>query len=204
MKKIIALLCGFAIFFSFLVPVSATESSSMVKGNYWDYVAMYNFRQANVAGGWVGAGFNLIGTKISDKLGGSTCPNSNNNLHYGEIVRQTGAGRGGRVDFECKCDYCGGTFIVTKTSDELSAAYNNYVQTLPSTSYTSDGAILWHPTTEDVQRYYYAPPLAADFNKMDSLPAGVSELDDKTGYKITGRYTRAVLRNSNKGANKVK
>ena len=39
----------------------------MVKGNYWDYVAMYNFRQANVAGGWVGAGFNLIGTKISDK-----------------------------------------------------------------------------------------------------------------------------------------
>lgn len=165
----------------------------MVKGNYWDYVAMYNFRQANVAGGWVGAGFNLIGTKISDKLGGSTCPNSNNNLHYGEIVRQTGAGRGGRVDFECKCDYCGGTFIVTKTSDELSAAYNNYVQTLPSTSYTSDGAILWHPTTEDVQRYYYAPPLAADFHKTDSLPAGVSELDDKTGYKITGRYTNGEL-----------
>ena len=98
----------------------------------------------------------------------------------------------------------GGAFGGGAGRHEAEQKYNDYVATLPSTGYTSDGAILWHPTTEDVQRYYYAPPLAADFNKMDSLPAGVSELDDKTGYKITGRYTRAVLRNSNKGANKVK
>lgn len=91
-----------------------------------------------------------------------------------------------------------GTFYICKNcgksaGEVLAPAYDNYVQTLPSTGYTSDGAILWHPTTADVQGYYYAPPLAADFRKTDSLPAGVSALDDKTGYKITGRYTNGEL-----------
>ena len=87
----------------------------------------------------------------------------------------------------------GGAFGGGVGRHEAEQKYNDYVATLPSTGYTSDGAILWHPTTEDVQRYYYAPPLAADFHKTDSLPAGVSELDDKTGYKITGRYTNGEL-----------
>ena len=121
----------------------------MDKGNFWDYVAMYNFQQGNDTGGWIGAGFNLIGTKISDKLGGSSCSYSDDNLHHGEIVRQIGAGRGGLATFECKCDYCGGTFTVTKTKDDLSAAYDEYVETLPATGYTSTGGLTWQPTLND-------------------------------------------------------
>ncbi|MDE6456162.1 MAG: hypothetical protein K2L38_09725, partial [Dysosmobacter sp.] len=126
----------------------------MDKGNFWDYVAMYNFQQGNDAGGWIGAGFNLIGTKISDKLGDSSCSYSDDNFHHGEIVRQIGAGRGGLATFECKCDYCGGTFTVTKTKDDLSAAYDDYVETLPAPGYTSDGSLTYSPVHDYFELHY--------------------------------------------------
>lgn len=121
---------------------------------------------------------------------GVVCPNSPDGYHHAVSNLFEGA-LWKKGQYRCVCDYCHKEFWAVES--DVKQSYSDQVQTLPSTGYTSDGAILWHPTTEDVQRYYYAPPLAADFHKMDSLPAGVSELDDKTGYKITGRYTNGEL-----------
>lgn len=84
--------------------------------------------------------------------------------------------------------------------DHFEEDYKNYVSTLPASGYTSDGALLWQPTVKDVlgnlsgqKTYYYAPPLVADFRTVSSLPSGISELDDGTGYKMTGHYTNGEL-----------
>ena len=144
----------------------------------------------------------LIGQLPSAIIGWTcddVCSESSDHRHHGSLKTYD---LNPDKSFTAVCNYCSAEFPVYDA--DLAAVYDNYVQTLPSTGYTSDGAILWHPTTADVQGYYYAPPLSSDFLSVKVLPSGISELDDKTGYKITGRYTRAVLRNSNKGANKVK
>ena len=40
------------------------------------------------------------------------------------------------------------------SEEELKAAYNDYVETLPASGYTSDNGLIWRPTIEDVDRFY--------------------------------------------------
>lgn len=137
LKKIISVFCSIAICFSLFIPVFAEESSSMEKGNFWDYASMYTHSMGSTSGGWIGAGFNFLG-KLASTGGNVTCLYSDDHLHHGDPVRG-GTRKGWTITLECVCDYCGETFYVDKTDHDLSAAYDDYVATLPADNINSQG-----------------------------------------------------------------
>ena len=181
MKKIIAVFCSIAICFCLVVSAFAEETSSLQPGNYWDRWAMYNFSLGDATGDLIGAGFNFIG-KVISKSGESTCPFSDDHLHHGNVVRPVrGGSSASTYTMECKCDYCGETFTVVKTSEDLSAAYDAYVSDLPASGYTSSGKLLWQPKISDIVnldealldgRRFSTFPSASESYRFSVLPSG--------------------------------
>jgi len=102
-------------------------------------MSMSYFSGGDMIGGIEGGWFNFLG-KLSSNLGENVCPTSDDHLHHGDVVRPVRGGSSATTyTMECKCDYCGELFRVKKTSSDLSAAYDDYVQALPADNINSQG-----------------------------------------------------------------
>lgn len=80
---------------------------------------------------------------------GQACPNSDDGYHRSSSYEYESSLRGG---YRCICDYCGAKFTAYET--DLQQSYNDYVETLPASGYTSDNGLIWRPIIEDVDRFY--------------------------------------------------
>lgn len=114
-----------------------------------DYQSNSNFFQ------WVAQTTGGIPQHILGYLSGpvaEVCPESDDAKHHAASCVWDGvAGH-----FICTCDYCGDTFIATKT--EVSSAYQTSIHDLPATTYKSNGGLIWHVSNRDIsseQPYQY-------------------------------------------------
>ena len=78
----------------------------------------------------------------------TACPNSADGQHHSDSYyedRENGY-------YTSVCVHCGKTF--TAHASDLSAAYDDYVQTLPATGYTSDGSLQYSPVHDYFELSY--------------------------------------------------
>lgn len=102
---------------------------------------------------------------IASFLNGDICALSSDGYHYADSLfsDHVGEGKDGAKYAEAICKFCGEHFLCYAT--DLPPAYDDYVETLPAPSYTSDGSILWSPKLNSMVlawsaspwRYYYCP-----------------------------------------------
>lgn len=111
------------------VPAYATEIDYVSRDSFWNWIA----------------GSNGIAQKFVGFLSfAGTCAQSEDSYHHASSYEyDTGDGHYG-----CVCIYCGKVF--TAYASDLSAAYDDYVETLPATGYTSSGGFIWYPTVSDI------------------------------------------------------
>lgn len=86
------------------------------------------------------------GTKfLIGQLADSACSESPDSRHHGSLKTYAQNSDG---SYTAICNYCSAEFLVYDA--DLSAAYNDYVTTLPAAGYTSSGGMIWYPTWKDV------------------------------------------------------
>ena len=73
----------------------------------------------------------------------TACPNSADGQHHSDSYFEDRA----NGYYTSVCVHCGKTF--TAHASDLSAAYDNYVETLPAQGYVSSGKLIWQPTFSD-------------------------------------------------------
>lgn len=78
---------------------------------------------------------------------GKVCGASDDQLHHADSYISSGVDKNGSEYVLCACKYCGEQFRATPS--DLSAAYDNYVETLPAQGYASSGKLIWQPTFSD-------------------------------------------------------
>ena len=114
-----------------VVPCYAVSDKYTSAGTFWQAVAdKWYFN-----GTFIPA---VIGT-VSDKV----CSESGDKKHHGSLKSYE---QNSDKSYTAICDFCSAEFPVYDA--DLSAAYDNYVETLPAPSYTSDGSITWSPKIE--------------------------------------------------------
>ena len=143
-RRYSAVLMSALLILAVTVPAYATEIDYVSRDNFWNWIA----------------GSNGIAQKFVGFLSfAGTCAQSEDSYHHASSYEyDTGDGHYG-----CVCIYCGKVF--TAYASDLSAAYDDYVETLPAPSYTSDGSILWSPKLDYISLhwktarsyYYYCP-----------------------------------------------
>lgn len=115
------------------VPAYATEIDYVSRDSFWNWIA----------------GSNGIAQKFVGFLSFSgTCAQSEDSYHHASSYEyDTEDGHYG-----CVCIYCGKVFIAY--ASDLSAAYDDYVETLPATGYTSDGSLQYSPVHDYFELSY--------------------------------------------------
>ena len=114
-----------------VVPCYAVSDKYTSTGTFWQAVAdKWYFN-----GTFIPA---VIGT-VSDKV----CSESGDKKHHGSLKSYE---QNSDKSYTAICDFCSAEFPVYDA--DLSAAYDNYVETLPASGYTSEGSILWSPKHE--------------------------------------------------------
>ena len=85
---------------------------------------------------------------IASFLNGDICALSSDGYHYADSLfsDHVGEGKDGAKYAEAICKFCGEHFLCYAT--DLPPAYDDYVETLPASGYTSEGSILWSPKHE--------------------------------------------------------
>ena len=85
---------------------------------------------------------------IAGGLVGDICSGSDDGLHHAtEFVDGTLHQKDGLNYALGICLYCGKRFEIYGA--DVKTAYDNYVETLPATGYTSTGGLIWYPTWKD-------------------------------------------------------
>lgn len=156
---------------------------------------MHNFSTGDVTGGFEGAGFNFIG-KLMSKAGENVCPTSEDHLHHGDPNRG-GSRNGFGVTFSCTCDYCGQVFYVTKSASDLSAAYDTYVNTLPSSGYNSAGHLIWKVSLSDFADgftvgnliHYANSPVILTVESPSGIMSGYIPVSFVDNYTVESSYS---------------
>lgn len=105
---------------------------------------------------WLGFGSKFLIGQLAD----SACSVSPDSRHHGSLKTYVQNSDG---SYTAICNYCSADFPVYDA--DLSAAYDNYVETLPAQGYNSDGSILWSPKINfmafwwkaNPSSYYYCP-----------------------------------------------
>ena len=148
MKKSVYRLCS--AFLAVLIlsvsvtPCNAASDKYTSTGTFWQAVAdKWYFN-----GTFIPA---VIGT-VSDKV----CSESGDKKHHGSLKSYE---QNSDKSYTAICDFCSAEFPVYDA--DLSAAYDNYVETLPAPGYTSTGGLLWQVTLNDLDMeqsgvYYYS------------------------------------------------
>lgn len=90
---------------------------------------------------WLGLGPKFLIGQLAD----SACSESPDSRHHGSLKTYAQNSDG---SYTAICNYCSADFPVYDA--DLSAAYDDYVTTLPAQGYTSTGGFLWQPTWADV------------------------------------------------------
>lgn len=112
-----------------VVPCYAVSDKYTSTGTFWQAVAdKWYFN-----GTFIPA---VIGT-VSDKV----CSESGDKKHHGSLKSYE---QNSDKSYTAICDFCSAEFPVYDA--DLSAAYNDYVETLPASGYNSDGSLLYSPT----------------------------------------------------------
>ena len=82
---------------------------------------------------------------IASFLNGDICALSSDGYHYADSLLNghVGEGKDGAKYAEAICKFCGEHFLCY--ASDIPAAYDDYVETLPATGYSSSGGLLWSP-----------------------------------------------------------
>ena len=116
-----------------VIPCYAASDKYTSTGTFWQAVA----DKWCFAGGPIPA---IIGT-VSDEV----CSESADHKHHGSLKSYE---QNSDKSYTAVCDFCSAEFSVYDA--DLSAAYDDYVATLPATGYTSAGGFIWYPMVSDI------------------------------------------------------
>ena len=111
-----------------VVPCYAESDKYTSTGTFWQAVADKWYFNGTVIPA-------IIGT-VSDKV----CSESGDKKHHGSLKSYE---QNPDKSYTAICDFCSAEFPVYDA--DLSAAYDNYVETLPAPGYTSDGSLQYSP-----------------------------------------------------------
>ena len=115
-----------------VIPCYAVSDKYTSTGTFWQAVAdKWYFN-----GTFIPA---VIGT-VSDKV----YSESGDKKHHGSLKSYE---QNSDKSYTAICDFCSAEFLVYDA--DLSAAYDNYVETLPAPGYNSSGGLIWQPTLND-------------------------------------------------------
>lgn len=153
-KRIISVICAITIASSCISPVFADgfggDSRTYKPTTFWDIVYNLLFGDSSSGtgisggsrGGWSGGG-GFSGGGRGGGFGGGGFGGSGGSSGSGSGSGETGGGSSG-----------GGSDTPTTPTwtspDDMKLDYNQYVNQLPATGYTSDGYLLWQPNWSDV------------------------------------------------------
>lgn len=112
-----------------VVPCYAESDKYTSTGTFWQAVADKWYFNGTVIPA-------IIGT-VSDEV----CFKSGDKKHHGSLKSYE---QNPDKSYTAICDFCSAEFPVYDA--DLSAAYDNYVETLPAQGYTSSGGMIWQPT----------------------------------------------------------
>lgn len=133
-----------------VVPCYAVSDKYTSTGTFWQAVAdKWYFN-----GTFIPA---VIGT-VSDKV----CSESGDKKHHGSLKSYE---QNSDKSYTAICDFCSAEFLVYDA--DLSAAYNDYVETLPAQGYMSSGGFIWYPTVSDISHLW--PDLINNAFDKDTL-----------------------------------
>ena len=156
-ERIISVICAITIAFSCISPVFADGfgggSRTYKPTTFWDIVYNLLFGDSSSGtgisggsrGGWSGGG-GFSGGGRGGGFGGGGFGGSGSSSGSGSGSGETGGGSSG-----------GGSDTPTTPTwtspDDMKLDYNQYVNQLPATGYTSDGKLLWQPKWSDVSNW---------------------------------------------------
>lgn len=153
-KRIISVVCAITIAFSCISPVFADGfgggSRTYKPTTFWDIVYNLLFGDSSSGtgisggsrGGWSGGG-GFSGGGRGGGFGGGGFGGSGSSSGSGSGSGETGGGgSGGGSDTP--------TTPTWTSPDDMKLDYNQYVDQLPATGYTSDGKLLWQPRWTDI------------------------------------------------------
>lgn len=167
-KRIISVICAITIASSCISPVFADGfgggSRTYKPTTFWDIVYNLLFGDSSSGtgisggsrGGWSGGG-GFSGGGRGGGFGGGGFGGSGGSSGSGSGSGETGGGSSG-----------GGSDTPTTPTwtspDDIKLDYNQYVDQLPATGYTSDGKLLWQPKWSDVSNWskaggFFAKPV---------------------------------------------
>lgn len=107
---------------------------------------------------WLGFGPKFLIGHLAD----SACSESPDSRHHGSLKTYAQNSDG---SYTAICNYCSADFPVYDA--DLSAAYDNYVETLPAQGYMSSGGFIWYPTVSDISHLW--PDLINNAFDKDTL-----------------------------------
>ena len=146
MKRSSVRLCSLSLalilLLSCAVPVAFASSpsvSSEITG-FWESL-VNSFNQSVTGSGPL----SFLAKYAISSLAADVCAQSEDGHHHGNLTGKTY--HLDSVEYEAKCTACGELFRVSE--DTVSAAYNEYVSTLPSSGVSSAGNLLWQPNWKD-------------------------------------------------------
>lgn len=131
--RIVSFLLVISSFFAFLAAPAFARESGGDRGGFWDVVYSYSG-----SSGYGEAVLKGLG-KLSNK---EACPSSETGYHLGSPYHVRQPGQRSVYAADCRCDFCGSEFTVVLSANELSAAYNAYVEELPASGFTSSGSFI--------------------------------------------------------------
>lgn len=140
-----------------VIPCYAASDKYTSTGTFWQAVADKWYFNGTVIPA-------IIGT-VSDKV----CSESPDKKHHGSLKTY---GQNPDGSYTAICDFCSSDFPVYDA--DLSAAYDDYVQTLPAPGYNSSGNLIWQPTMADLSSYGF------NFKGLN----GVSYEFSQDGYNV--------------------
>ncbi len=130
--QFLSLVLSFLILASLLIPpVWANEVEYVQESTFWHWLN----KQGGIFNGIVAYGL------------GKACPESPDGYH--RSASTMGEGMLWKDDqYQCVCDYCHQHFWAVES--DIKQSYDNYVETLPASGYTSAGGLMWQPTLSDL------------------------------------------------------
>ena len=142
-------------------PVQAVDTEYVSKESFWNWVAS----SGDIAQGIL-SHINIAGS-VHD-----VCSKSEDGYHHsnGGVEKKDGY-------FDCLCRDCGVHF--KGYVSDLSAAYNDYVESLPAPGYTSTGYLTWQPTIDDISILYPDDSKNRAFFEYHSISGSSYSLDVK-------------------------
>ena len=142
-KKIIAVFAAFAIVASLSLATVFALDYEARPTSWWDSVVMKGISTDTDI-----PLFDYLLVTAGDVASGAVCAGSSpDKLHHGSVTAEGergGIDKAGQAFVYCKCKYCGDMF--KGYASDLSAAYDDYVETLPAQGYNSSGGLLWSPS----------------------------------------------------------